>query len=276
MEHIKKALEIARQERDAAAADRGAISFQQPTAVAKPIHKPPRAEEIVYTQTKTVAVSREFLYRQRIIAGLGPGKFRDSYKVLRTKVLQRLQERNENILAVTSPTAGAGSTLTAINLAISLAMDVSRTVLLVDANLCQPKVHAYFGLNVEVGLSDYLTGDIPVEQILVHPNIERFVILPAGKPLINSSEMLISPQMVHLVDELKARYPSRIVLFDLPALLPTDDALAFLPSVESVLLVVEKGKTQTDELMRAVNLVKGAGVHLVGTILNKSEKVYSP
>ena len=146
------------------------------------------------------------------------------------------------------------------------------TVLLVDANLRQPSVHTYFGLTPEKGLSDYLTGDIPLSSLLINPaGIERFVILPGGAPLGNSSEMLNSPKMKQLVEELKERYRSRIILFDLPSLLSSSDALAFSPYVDAALLVLEDGKTSAAEIQRATELLQNT--QLIGTVLNKSRQV---
>jgi capsular exopolysaccharide synthesis family protein len=183
-------------------------------------------------------------------------------------VLQRLRENKWNVLAVTSPGLNEGKTLTAINLAVSLAMEVNYTVLLVDADLRHPNVHTYFGLEPEFGLSDYLLSDKPLQELLVHPGIQGLVVLPGGKPLTNSSEMLNSPKMSRLVEELKTRYPSRIVLFDLPPLLATADAMAFAPYVDAALLVVEEGITSIQDAQHATELLKDT--HLIGAVLNKS------
>jgi protein-tyrosine kinase len=103
----------------------------------------------------------------------------------------------------------------------------------------------------------------------VHPaGIQGLVILPGGKSLINSAEMLNSPKMSRLVDELKTRYPSRIVLFDLPPVLTTADAVAFAPYVDAALLVVEEGRTSIQDAQRANELLKDT--HLIGAVLNKS------
>lgn len=266
MERIKEALERARQERQqsggalGAAASRGAATA---TATAT------TPSQIAYTQTRHAEVSSEFLRGKRIISGLDPGSFSDAYRILRTQVLQRLRENKWNVLAVTSPGLNEGKTLTAINLAISLAMEVNYTVLLVDADLRHPNVHTYFGLEPEFGLSDYLLSDKPLQELLVHPaGIQGLVVLPGGKPLTNSSEMLSSPKMSRLVEELKTRYPSRIVLFDLPPLLATADAIAFAPYVDAALLVVEEGKTSTQDAQHATELLKDT--HLIGAVLNKS------
>jgi exopolysaccharide/PEP-CTERM locus tyrosine autokinase len=260
MERIKEALERARQERQQAGGAFGA---------AVPSRGAVAPAQIAYTQTRHAEVSSEYLHNKRVITGHDPDSFTDAYRILRTQVLQRLQENKWNVLAVTSPGFNEGKTLTTINLAISLAMEVSYTVLLVDADLRNPSVHTYFGLEPEFGLSDYLVSDKPLQELLVHPvGIQGLVILPGGKPLINSAEMLNSPKMSRLVEELKTRYPSRIVLFDLPPVLSTADAVAFSPYVDAALLVVEEGRTSTQDAQRAAELLKDT--HLIGAVLNKS------
>jgi capsular exopolysaccharide synthesis family protein len=216
-----------------------------------------------------VHVAKSILQERRIISGFEQNEFTGAYKMLRTQVFQRLRENGWNSLAVTSPGLNEGKTLTAINLAISLAMEVNYTVLLVDADLRHPSVHSYFGIEAECGLSDYLTADKPLSELLIHPEeIPGLVILPGGKPLANSAEMLNSPKMARLVEELKTRYPSRIILFDLPPLLGAADTLAFSPYVDAALLVIEDGKTQAEDVKRAIGLLQGT--NLIGTVLNKS------
>jgi protein-tyrosine kinase len=227
--------------------------------------------KIRYTRTRIVEVSRALLREQRIVAGFEPGSYKDAYKILCTQVLQRLRENGWNALAVTSPGAREGKSLTAINLAVSLALEVDRTVLLVDADLRSPRIHRHFGLPNGPGLSDHLISNAPLEDILIHPGIGGFVILPGGRPIVNSSEMLGSQKMMNLVQELKSRYPSRIVLCDLPPVLSAADALAFSPYVDAAILVVEEGGTDSDEIKRAAEML--GSTHIIGTVLNKSRQV---
>jgi exopolysaccharide/PEP-CTERM locus tyrosine autokinase len=203
------------------------------------------------------------------MAAYDKGPFVDAFKILRTQVLHRLRENSWNVLGVTSPGYGEGKTLTAVNLAVSLAMETAQTVLLVDANLRHPSVHEVFGLDDCPGLVDYLLDNQPLEDLLVHPGIGDFVLLPGGRAVSNSTEILTSPKMLALVEELKHRYPSRIVIFDLPPLLHTADVLAFSPYTDALLLVVEEGKTTTEEVQRALSLVKNSRP-VLGTVLNKA------
>ena len=232
MDRIAQALDRVREEA-------GPVGVIRPNRAPRPrpeaqaVPAVPGSVEIKYTRTRTVTVSREMLRENRIVAGFETGSYKDSYKILCTQVLQRLRENGWNALAVTSPGAREGKSLTAINLAISLALEVDQTVLLVDADLRSPRIHRYFGLPRGPGLSDYLISNTPLEDILIHPGIGGFVILPGGRPIVNSSEMLGSQKMMSLVQELKNRYPSRIVLFDLPPVLSAADALAFSPYVKT-------------------------------------------
>ena len=264
MERIKQALERARAER----------TGQQPTAVE--IDKTPTpsageipAEQVTYSQTRHMEVSAPELRAKRVVSGFDPCEFTDAYKMLRTQVLQRLNENNWNVLAVTSPGTGEGKTLTALNLAVSLAMEVNYTVLLVDANLRHPSLHENLGLTGSPGLSDYLSKDTPLPELLVHPRgIDHLTILPGGHAMLNSAEMLNSPKMSQLVDELRNRYASRIVIFDLPPVLDAADAMAFAPYVDATLLVVEEGKTKRGEVEHAMELL--SGTNIIGTVLNKA------
>jgi len=263
MERIKQALELARQER---IKNGGKVTG----SIAKPAKNQQSVEsqEIKYTNTRMVPMPVHELREKRIITEQ-KNSISDAYRILRTQVLQRLNEKNWNTLAITSPGSGAGKSLTAINLAMSLAREVDNTVLLIDANLRSPKLDKYFDFHTEYGLSDYLLQDMPLQDMLVNPEgVSRFVVLPAGRPIANSSEMLSSPKMQRLVEEVKHRYPSRIVIFDLPPLLESSDTLAFIPNADATLVVIEEGKTQEAELKQAFELLQGNEV--IGTVLNKA------
>jgi len=271
MERIKQALELARQERIKKGGNVGGAN-------PKPDNNQQRVEEqdIQYTKTRTVPMPVNELREKRIITEQ-QNSISDAYRILRTQVLQRLNEKNWNTLAITSPGSGAGKSLTAINLAMSLAREVDNTVLLIDANLRSPKLDKFFDFNSDYGLSDYLLDDKPLGDMLVHPQgVSRFVVLPAGRAIANSSEMLSSPKMQRLVEEVKYRYPSRIVIFDLPPLLESSDTLAFIPNADATLMVIEEGETQEKDLKQAFELLQGNEV--IGTVLNKAyttDKDYS-
>ena len=272
MERIKQALELARQERMKNAAQSGTVLETNGVTPGGSIpgarNKSVAETHIEYTETRDISVNVNDLRQKRIMFDQ-KNAISDAYKILRTQVLQRMKEKSWNTLGVTSATDGDGKTLTAINLAISLAREVDHTVLLVDANLRQPSIQHQLGFHADYGLSDYLQNDVSLNKILIHPQgIPRFVVLPAGNAMDHSSEMLSSPKMSRLVSELKNRYPSRIVIFDLPALVTASDALAFSPHVDAMLVVVAEGGTKSEDLRRAFEMLHG--VEVIGTVLNKA------
>ena len=108
-----------------------------------------------------------------------------------------------------------------------------------------------------------------LEDMLVNPGVPRLVVLPNNKAYKDSSALMSSRKMTSFVEQVKDRYASRIIIFDLPPLLATDDAIAFLPNVDCVLLVVGNGmcsKSEIEESMRLLSSKK-----LLGTVLNKSD-----
>jgi protein-tyrosine kinase len=259
MERIKQALEKARQER----------ALRQGVSPA-PTTTPGTRGDITYAQTRSIDLDDGVLRENRIITGLEPSTFTEAYNILRTQILQRFKENRWNVLAVTSPGSGEGKTLTAINLAISIAREVDYSVLLVDANLRHPWMLEHLGLSQRQGLSDYLTGEVPLSELLIQSDrIRHLVLLPAGQALANSAEMLNSPKMAELVKEMKSRYHSRVIIFDLPPVLTSADALAFTPYVDAALLVIEEGQTKKQDVERAVELL--SNTNIVGTVLNKAE-----
>lgn len=268
MEKIQKALEKARRQRlmgfDDATAPQTREAYARGTCA-------PEAGEIVYSETRTIAAGEGTKEAQRIRAGFARQDLVDTFRILRTQVLHRLATDGHSTLAITSPNRGAGKTMTSVSLAISLARRVANTVLLVDLDLRRPSVHKYFSIEPQKGLSEYLLNGTQFASCLVHPGVERLVILPAGSIVHSSSELLSTPKMVDLVDEVKGRYPDRIVIYDLPPLLVTDDAIAFLHHVDGCILVIEDGKTRKGDVRRSLELLEG--FNLIGTVLNKSKEV---
>ena len=237
---------------------------RRPAGVQRPVPPP-----IVYTSTKTVELNDHAMRAQRLITGYEGGPFVDAYKMLRTQVLQLCRQNGWNVLGVTSPTPHEGKTLTAVNLSLALAMDLAHTVLLVDADMRRPGVHHAFNMESCPGLTEHLFDEVPLEQLLIHPGIGRFVFLPGGRVIANSAEALASPKMAMLAEELKHRYPARLVVFDLPPLLSRADVLGFLPHLDALLLVVEEGRTASTDVKRAMGMLKGS-VPILGGVLNKS------
>jgi len=263
MDFIQKAIDKAREQRQqdpqrVPTARREASDAQNRTP-----------QKFEYTHTRSVIPSPERLRQQRIIAGLPDDHRGDGYRQLRTQVLRKFRENGWRTLAVTSPNPQAGKTLTALNLAISLSLEVNQTVLLVDLDLRHSSILDKLGIQAQYGLIDHLEGKVPLSEILINPGFERLVILPicpqGGTQY--RSELLSSPQMADLLQDIVGRYESRLIIFDLPALLDDDDALVFAPYADATLLVVEDGVSQRADIERSLQLLEGT--RLLGTVLNK-------
>jgi len=241
---------------------------------------PPNAEPTVptgpmelrvqYRHLKKFEPERRQLARNLVIgAGASSGVY-SAYNYLRTQIIHRLQENGWNTVAITSPTRASGNTLTAINLAISIARNYNYTVLLVELDLVNPSFRQVLGFEERQGIVDHLLHDVPVSEIMLDLGIDGLVVIPAGPPVTNSSELLSSPKMTRLVEELKLRYKHLIVLFDLPSVLSIDDAMAFSPFVDCALLVVEEGETRVNDVRRAVEYLRSTKI--LGVVLNRSNQ----
>jgi capsular exopolysaccharide synthesis family protein len=213
-------------------------------------------------------VALEALRAKRVIAGDAEGAAAQAYRVLATQVLQLLRENEWQVLAVVSPGFGEGKTLTAINLAIALSWQSGQTAVLVDADLRDPKVHAFLDLPPQPGLSDHLVQGVALDAALVDPGLGNVVVLPGGRALRSGSELLGSEKMQAVVTALKQRYPAGIMVIDVPPVLMGADARAFAPCAEAVLMVLEEGRTPPADAARAAEALQSA--NLIGTVLNKS------
>lgn len=222
---------------------------------------------IDYNQTRRVFLSRDKLRDNRILTEDSEPEVKDAYRLLRTRVLHRMRQNGWRTLGVTSASPSEGKSLTSINLAVSIALEVEHTALLVDADLRRPTVHQYLGIPPEVGLSDCLRG-APVRDALVNPSLRNFVVLPGRRDDSVGSEYALSARMTEMVQELRGRYADRVVLFDLSPILVGDDALALARQLDALLIVVEEGSTDVRALSHGIELLED--VEVLGTVLNKA------
>ncbi len=270
MDRIRRALDLARQQRDL-----GADPAPVPQAPAESRAATAQfSASIVYTNTRVFKPDPALLESNRIVDPSSDDAAVAAFRMLRTQVLHRLDENAWRSMAILSPGADDGKTTTAVNLAVNLAFDRRHTVLLIDGDLKRPSIGSLLDINPEFGLDDILRGKARIDQCLYHPEgFERLVVLPARGSLADSSETLAGPQGRALVAELRARYPERILLFDLPPVLCADDALAFLPLVECGLMVVAERATPRSDLLRSMELVRNTPI--VGTVVNRATDMKS-
>lgn len=235
---------------------------------------PPAAGETANARRfQPVSLDRAVLEENHVLPQVTDAGALRAYKILRTRILRRLEANQWHTFAVTGATPGEGKTLTAINLAITLAQDSNTWVFLVDLDLQRPRVADYLGVNNsrgERGLADYLLGDATLDQITYSPaTMDRLAIIPNFQSVANASDLLTSPRMGELLQALEGEMPRRIAIFDMPPVLASDDVLAFSPQVDGMLLVVGEGTTSRDALRGAKEMLQE--MNLLGVVLNRSE-----
>jgi exopolysaccharide/PEP-CTERM locus tyrosine autokinase len=177
---------------------------------------------------------------------------------------------NGNLIMVTSALAGEGKSFCSINLAMSIAMEMDHTVLLVDADVAKPTLPGFLGLKSDKGLMDVLLDDkLQLSDVMIKTNVEKLSILPAGRGNGYATEMLASEAMSRLLQEMANRYHDRVIIFDSPPLLATTEARVLATHMGQIVMVVEAEKTTQDQLQEALNQIESCDV--VGLLLNKGK-----
>lgn len=180
---------------------------------------------------------------------------------------------NGNLIMITSALPGEGKTFSAINLAMSIALERDKTVLLVDADVARPAVSQYFSEAESIGLVDYLNhNEISVADVLLHTDIPNLRVLSAGRRHPHSTELLASTRMEQLTRELSTRYPDRLILFDSPPLLATTEAAVLARLMGQIVMVIEAGRTQKDVIQDALALLDDKS--MISLILNKAQRPF--
>lgn len=182
----------------------------------------------------------------------------EQYRKLRARILAITKQEFQNTIMVTSADVGEGKSITSINFAVALAREIDHTVLLVDADMRKPSIHKYLGIKTDRGLSDYLSGQVELSDVLINTGLGRLVLLPAGNACSNPAELLSSNRMKELVKEMKHRYADRYIVIDTPPVLVSADAISMSNHVDGVIFVVQAAKTSEKTVKKAINLLKGA------------------
>ena len=176
---------------------------------------------------------------------------------------------NSNLIMVTSSNPNEGKTYTAINLALSIALEQDKTVLLVDADVLRPSLHRELEFESKKGLLEYLLSEVSsLSDIIYSTNIDNLKLIPAGKPHHLTNELLASERMEKLAKELAERYPDRIVIFDCPPILGVTETPVLSDLVGQAVVVVEESKTKTDDVKRAVSQLNVDMA--IGLVMNKT------
>jgi len=201
----------------------------------------------------------------------------EEYRVIKRKLINNAfgalssTLKNPNLILVTSTRPGEGKTFNSVNLALSIALEQDKTVLLIDADVLRPNVSRTLDISVPLGLTDYLSSDkVGVTDIMYSTSVERLKLIAAGKPHHLSTELLASDKMMALVQEFASRYPDRIVIFDAPPLLGVNETAVLAGMCGQAVVVVEENKTSLNELEKAISLLPSDLA--VGFVINKASR----
>jgi non-specific protein-tyrosine kinase len=230
--------------------------------------KPPKEwRPPLYSKSTRIALNRNTVLDNRCVCIEPNSPEIDCYKVLRTKIQLITREEGWNTVMITSPRPAEGKTLTAINLALTFSKVYNQTVLLVDCDLRHQNVHKLLGFQSDSGLMNYLLKGQPLEELIIWPGVDKLTLISGGQTLDNSSELIGSPQMKILIQEMKSRYEDRYVIFDTAPLLIGDDAIALAHYIDSIIMVVEEGRTSIKDVKRALEMLPQE--KFLGFVLNR-------
>lgn len=199
----------------------------------------------------------------------------EEYREIKRKLLTNsfgklsLTLKNSNIIMVTSARPSEGKTFTAVNLALSVAIEQDKTVLLVDADVLKPNVCNTLGVEKRKGLMEYLLGEADdLSEVMYHTNIDKLKIIPSGKSHHLSTELLASQKMLETVDEFANRYPDRIVIFDTPPLIGINESAILANFAGQAVVVTEEGKSRLSDIRFSVERLNPDMA--IGFVVNKS------
>jgi exopolysaccharide/PEP-CTERM locus tyrosine autokinase len=206
----------------------------------------------------------------KLVSFFEPGSIvAEQFRKLRTYLLRPGLQNPPKTILVTSAFSGEGKSLIAINLAISIAVELHSYALLVDCDLRNPTLSRWFGLQEAKGLSDYLLEKGELTDLLVKTQVDKLSLLCGGSSQENPVELIGSRRMEYLVDELKSRYHDRYIILDSSPVLATTEPNVLDNMVDGIIFVVRAGETPRESVQQAIKLLKTEKI--IGVVLNDME-----
>ncbi len=241
------------------------VAPAEPTVVGLALSGPPReADKARAAQAGEPRTARATLHPSLVSAIAPHSGVAERYRAMRARLTMSEEAGPLRSILITSPGSQDGKSITAANLALAMAQEFQRSVVLVDGNLRGPSIHTLFGIDGTPGLSEVLAGDASLEETLVYLPDYRLTVLPAGRTPQFPTELLGSAAMRRSIDTLRARFDR--ILIDLPAVTPLADAGTVAPLADGVLMVVRAGVTQRPALDQALDAFDENKV--LGVVLN--------
>ena len=268
MSRIEKAMERAAQLRHGSVSP-PATPLQEPEH--RPVHTPPAPG----AAAQKIVPSSPFIVNQNDpYSPIG-----EEFRKLKSALVELTKgDEFKNTILITSAVQHEGKSITALNLAISLAQEYDHTVLLIDADFRRPSIHRYLGIESGKGFSDYLLGEAEIGAVIIPTGIGRLSVISGGSEVLNPVELFASQKTEALIAEMKHRYPDRFIIFDSPPLLPFAESRTLAHLVDGVLLVVKEQLASQKNVKEAIEALKGCG--LLGmvyndTLIDQHDEMYS-
>jgi capsular exopolysaccharide synthesis family protein len=195
----------------------------------------------------------------------------EQYRILRTYILKAVKNNESKIFLISSAVHCEGKTLTATNLAISIARGLDESVLLIDADLRKPNASSMLGIEKETrGLAEYLIDGGEYINYVTKTSIPKLSLIPPGSPPHNPSELIHSKHMINLIKQIKNQFDNQIVIIDAPPLIPVTDSIILSSLADAVIIVIKASETQREMVNEAIDKI-GNKKKILGLILNGCE-----
>jgi len=272
MSRIEKAMERATKLRqESVLPRRNLISELTQKPEHRPNHIPPPASAV----TEKIASDNPFLVN--LNAPSSP--IGEEFRKLKSELVKLTTgEVFNNTLLITSSVPNEGKSVTALNLAISLAQEYDHTVLLIDADFRRPSIHHYLGIKLQKGFSDCLLGEAEMGEIIIPTGIGRLSVITAGRQVPNPVELFASQKTEALIGEVKNRYHDRFIIFDSPPVLPFAEARTLAHLVDGVLFVVKEQLASQNNVKEGIDALKGCvilGMVYNDTTIDRHDEKYT-
>ncbi len=196
-----------------------------------------------------------------------------AYRLLRSRLANRVKRNNWFSLAIASPSQADGKSVTAVNLAVSVAREKQKPVYLIDLDMRNPSVCRFLGIRDIRPLPDYLAGHAKPEDVLFETSFPSLIVAGALAPTDSASELLAGPRFSDLLSHIRLRTPDAVVIVDLPPVNVTDEALLVGPKVDAFLVVVSEGKTERTQLAQTLSALSEFTV--AGVVVNQSSESHT-
>ena len=207
-------------------------------------------------------------YEKSILSGNVHAVITEQYRLLRSKLSSLNGSHTNNVLAITSARKGEGKSLTSVNLAIVMAEDTKKKILLIDGDMRKPSIHTFFNCKAEYGLIDLLMHKADIESAMIPSGIKNLTLLLAGEPSKSPSDLLAASVFREIIEKIRKRFD--YIIIDSPPIIPFADMNIISDVVDGILLVVRAEKTPKEMILEALKSLNKENI--IGVVFNDSKK----